>query len=83
MDSINVSRGRFERVRTRRKGDENHKESSKQAIKRETRKLRACGSHKKYKRVIRVGAGRAIKSISKRRKTRYSKDPKQGEGTRA
>jgi hypothetical protein len=59
-------------VRTRRKGGENYKENSKKIIKREARELRLGGSHRKYKRILGVSAGRAIKNISK--KTRYSKD---------
>jgi hypothetical protein len=74
MDRTNKSEGRFERVRTRRKGGESHRGNSKQVTKREARELRIGGSHGKYKRISGVSAGRTIKNASKRRKTRHSKD---------
>jgi hypothetical protein len=70
-------------VRTRRKGSESHKGNNKKDTKRKAYKLRPGGSHKKYKRISKVSARRAIKNISKRRKTRYSKDSEQNRGTRA
>jgi hypothetical protein len=61
-------------VRTRRKGSESYKGNNKKAIKRKAYKLRLGGSYKKYKRISGVSARRAIKNISKRKKTRYSQD---------
>jgi hypothetical protein len=61
-------------VRTRRKGGESYKRNNKQIIKREAYELRTGGSHGKYKKILGINAGRAIKNVSKRRKTRYSKD---------
>jgi hypothetical protein len=83
MDLTNKSKGRFERVRTRRKGGESYRGNSKKATKREAHKLRPGGSHGKHKRISGVSARRAIKNTFKRRKTRHSKDSEQGRGTRA
>jgi hypothetical protein len=66
MDLINKLKGRFERVRTRRKGGESYKGNSKKAIKWEAYKLRPGGSYRKYKRISGVSARRAIKNISKK-----------------